>query len=608
MNSINHYNPQFRGLSLSKYNKEARIAASEFIANVTHQDAKDVIKLTKTAGQKKIGFFKQLADKYNKDNYYRTPAERESSSLVNQIFTNVTNPGSIHNRLIYEFNGSMEALGRIFSGTRNKTKRIAFAYQVNRDVIGEHRHTYENLIPELLESENSKKYVSNFAKYKSYLKLHRNESDAVKNLDKMVSDGTYNHKKYDALLKQRRLISNFPFENSEVFNSKIFAEDFTEARGKVIDSLLSNFYIQRNIASTGIDEILMQLFQSTTDKNYKLRTIIMDSYPERYIPKTTPEKNNETLTELNKLFDTIDRDKNAENFVRKIVKSDVPIKNIKELNEIFERIPAVKLNMFSKNAENILNQTTRNAERLSLLEKEIENPFFETKKARESRKSAEKYGFAKPKNFISRVITRLVNNFKIAQYKRLNIVEPKPDIKPIIETPAAEIKPEVQKTKIDSKEEVRKNIFEILTSKLGEKTFAKQREAYGKGATKMRLGMLPEIFSSIADTRKADRAVGKHRINSSNKDALDLYLLINGSNKKYVNYLLKKRNVDNSRMFEVKDIISMVKKAEAKIAEDKKINPEYRARDARKYYNHLYEAKLEQYGKAARQSKVNTKA
>ena len=45
--------------------------------------------------------------------------------------------------------------------------------------------------------------------------------------------------------------------------------------------------------------------------------------------------------------------------------------------------------MFSKNAENILNQTTRNAERLSLLEKEIENPFFETKKARESRKSAE---------------------------------------------------------------------------------------------------------------------------------------------------------------------------------------------------------------------------
>ena len=63
----------------------------------------------------------------------------------------------------------------------------------------------------------------------------------------------------------------------------------------------------------------------------------------------------------------------------------------------------------------------------------------------------------------------------------------------------------------------------------------------------------------IADTRKIDRAVGKTRINSSNKDALELYLLINGSNKKFVNYLLKKRNIDNTRMFEVKNIIEIVK-------------------------------------------------
>lgn len=40
MNRINNYNPQFKGLSLSIYNKKARIAASELIANVTHQEAK----------------------------------------------------------------------------------------------------------------------------------------------------------------------------------------------------------------------------------------------------------------------------------------------------------------------------------------------------------------------------------------------------------------------------------------------------------------------------------------------------------------------------------------------------------------------------------------
>ena len=77
-----------------------------------------------------------------------------------------------------------------------------------------------------------------------------------------------------------------------------------------------------------------------------------------------------------------------------------------------------------------------------------------------------------------------------------------------------------------------------------------------------------------------------------------MYTKINGNNRKLVNYLLKKRNADKSRMFEVKDIIDIINKAEAKIAKDKKVNPAYRAKDAKAYYNHLYEAKIEQYGKA----------
>lgn len=173
-----------------------------------------------------------------------------------------------------------------------------------------------------------------------------------------------------------------------------------------------------------------------------------------------------------------------------------------------------------------------------------------------------------------------------------------------------QINNEIKISKKIKKEELKANIFEILNTKLGKSTFAKQKEAYGKNATKIKLSLLPEIFTSVADTRKADRAVGKYKINSSNKDVLDLYLLINGSNKKYINYLLKKRNVDGTRMFEIKDIISMIKKAESKIAENKKSNPQYRARDARQYYHHLYESKIQQYGKVtrARKNKIDTKA
>ena len=200
--------------------------------------------------------------------------------------------------------------------------------------------------------------------------------------------------------------------------------------------------------------------------------------------------------------------------------------------------------------------------------------------------------------------------------ERANIVSIKPETKSDVN---AETKPVTSPLKENSKSEKILNIknakqvvvdevLSFVNSKLGQKTFAKQNELYTKNATKMRLSMLPEIFASIIDTRKADRAVGKKHSYSANKDVLNLYLKINGSNKKFVNYLLKKRNVDNTRMFEVKDIIAMLDKAEAKIAQAKKLNPEYRAKDARKYYNHLYEAKIEQFGKVKPQRKLKTNA
>ena len=116
--------------------------------------------------------------------------------------------------------------------------------------------------------------------------------------------------------------------------------------------------------------------------------------------------------------------------------------------------------------------------------------------------------------------------------------------------------------------------------------------------------MLPEIFASIADTRKVDRMIGKNKNQSSNKDVLTLYSKINGQNKKFVNYMLKKRNADNSRMFEVRDIIAILDKAENKIANNKKLNSDYRAKDAKAYYNHLFDVKVEQYGKLQRAKKT----
>ena len=160
--------------------------------------------------------------------------------------------------------------------------------------------------------------------------------------------------------------------------------------------------------------------------------------------------------------------------------------------------------------------------------------------------------------------TRSVYAFDIPKAEFRPVKEPVKVSAAPAEAPKAEeviiksLNPEIPAVKENKKTDFAGDVLAFAKTKLGAKTFERQQGAFGLNATKMRLNMLPEIFASIADTRKADRAVGKRRINSSNKDALNLYLKINGNNKKLVNYMLKKRNVDGTRMFEVKDIIAMI--------------------------------------------------
>ena len=144
----------------------------------------------------------------------------------------------------------------------------------------------------------------------------------------------------------------------------------------------------------------------------------------------------------------------------------------------------------------------------------------------------------------------------------------------------------------------------IIEKKLGPKVLEDQKREYAIKATKMRMNMLPEIFESIKETRAADRKAGR-KMNVSNKDAYSLYSIINGRNKKLVNYMLKKRNADGTRMFDIKDIITTVSAAEKKVRMDKYAAPKtYRAADAKAYYAELLDSKIQQYGKLERSKKT----
>ena len=680
MNNINSNQVSFKSNFIVN---PARRYMQEKAASVLSKDISEIKSLTRWSSAKRLGWMDFLVENFNVHNFHRPFEQIESRDLVIDIFKKIKYPRKIHKYIVSNFGDSFENIKKIFEISGRSRKRLNFVKKVNEQVFDRGDSVNRDMSLQLLESPYSDEYVNNFDNYRSYLILNKDNPDAVKNLDKQMESASFSRGEYDKKLRHKRIIQSFPFfQETEILNRETFWENYSHEGGKLLRKLAKYTHVTLEKLRGGDDAIILDILKTTDKKNIKARLGIMNAFKNSYNKTERQNAGNDEIAELNKLFHTIENDKNARKFVVRSLNdfNDRGI-SLSGLNEILDQIPAKKLNIFRKNAMRII-AITHSGERIEALRHEITNPVFDTEAHIAGRKAHESYYGKDRTRPIRHLAARIRNLFSIIQDKltkyspddiaRMNRVQ-KDNVSteavsaPIFndmktaneevmaqtaafdkvagikgavskedsvehiyksEKPEAEFVLPVEKelvsetlapinepadakpvnSRATAKKVLTDNILSFVMQKLGAKTFDRQKAAFGANATKIRLSMLPEIFASIADTRKADRAVGKYRINSSNKDALALYLRINGNNRKFVNYLLKKRNVDNTRMFEVKDIIAMIDKAEAKIAADKKANPQYRARDARRYYNSLYEAKIQQYGKIKRQKNISTKA
>ena len=603
MNKITSSNNiQFTSLNLLKNPKKKVYQA--YAANVLNQEIKDIVKLTKHASSKRISFFNTLAENYNIHNFYRAADKKENSELVTQIYSKIKRPNQLHSYIIKNFSESFETINKIFENTKNSKKNLTFVKKVNELLTDKNKQENTKIITQLLESPFRKKYVKHYDDIKPYLILNKDNPDSVKILDDMFQNGTFMSELYKNELSERNIKKCWNFQPTDILNADVYYENYSIPLNKVLNSLSENFLITNKSLQNGSDKYVLDIIHTTNKKNADIRQKIINTYGNSSAAMHDVQVAINTLKEINKLFTILDNDKHAKNFVQKSMKNLAYAVSLNDLNDILTGVSTAKLDIFRKNAIRIIAKTT-GENRINALKDNIKNPFFETPESLEYKNHAIKMGYCSKPSFTKNIIKYFENYFNVI--RSYQIKEIIPELKHTIETTAYDTastalpkpQPIISKAseKTDKKSMIKESVLDFVSKKLGVKTFDRQKAEFADKATKMRFSMLPEIFSSIADTRKTDRAIGKKRINSSNADALNLYSKINGNNKKLINYMLKKRNADNTRMFEVKEIINTINKAEKKIKVQKETNPNYRARDARKYYNHLYEAKIQQYGK-----------
>lgn len=589
-------------------------------SEVLSQSPRNIFQMLKGSLEKRVQFFDVLVEKYNGRNFYEEV--KESSQHVNNIFKMVKRPNKNHFHLASKLQDSFEDLEKLMQATKGNSRRVTFAVNTLA-LLEKNKPGNAQLITELLTSKNSRKYVSNFEKYKSYLIINNKDKNMVKNLDSMVESGTFNPKKYDIELSSKNIFNDLTLSETNILNKRVIEKNYTEKGQEFLETLTKNYYITHGSLKAGNDVDILSMYKSTTKNNIGIRKFILENIDNNKLDNASEQGKNIELTELTKLFETIDKDKNARNFVEKAIENRLSIGTAKEFNNILANISTKKLNTFFNNAKNIVFQT-RGEARIATLQKEIENPFFETSFTKLSRRESVRYGYTKKESVFSKVRKFVSNQFNVA-IDRVSggskpVAQPSPNkivTTPVTETIAAPaelvakkidtppvqspvrsiLKRVPQKAPNAKKLVVINDVNNIIEKKLGAKMLQEQKREYAIKATKMRMNLLPEIFTSIKETRAADRAAGKMKFNSSNRDALDLYERINGKNKRLVSYMLKKRNSDGARMFEVKDIIDLLKKSEREVINAKKASPEFKSVQEKAYYKQMVDAKIQQYGK-----------
>ena len=636
------------GLSLKLPGRMTKGRLSYFsnrISSFLDREYKDVKALLKGSTEKRAEFLNNLADRYN-SKYFYTPQElRESPDKVFEIYKKFRHPHRQHFNIIAHFDGSFAELEKVLEGVKDKDS-YEFIKTMQKSVLkGE--DSERSILFEALKSPNRKKFVQHFEDYEHYFKLNRKNKNAVAELDKLIESGKYKKLDYEREFVLRDFYERFPqYIGNPVITKENLAKYYSQSGVDFLDEcfgmLKPESYTEKGMQS------VLNMYKTTNPDNFRVRkslfreflakyTNYFDSYSGRSLRlQKDASKTEEGLQILENLFNKMDNNSAAEKFLRKAVYDKTHDLSLADYELILNTIPAKKASVYFENICRVLPQMSSKEEKVAFLQKQVSNPFFETAKMAERKKDLKKYSYVKEsvfdkaiivlRNIIDRVRYALSFNKKIAQLPQTapapvdpkaivaaeKVLEAVPVPVEVLPVKVEEITPKLplSRTFKSNREATRYQVISdvnnVIKSKLGMKTYDNQRAIYEKNATKMRLKLLPEIFDSIKETRAADRMVGR-KVQTSNSDAVNLYSMIKGRNRKLVNYMLKKRNVDGTRMFSVKDIIELLNKSEKTIAQTKAKNPDFRAKDAKMYYDAIHADMVNSYGKVKRVTKPKAK-
>ncbi len=611
-----------------KLDKEAK-EFIDYAAGALNINASTMLSAARGKSKEQMGFLSSMVDHFNAQNYYAAPDKKENGKVVLDLFNRILKPKNAHRRMVEQTQLTMTDIKKCFDICQDNPKKIEKVQEAYEKLS----HTTDNksLTMQIMESPNSEEYINNIDKYIPHFEAQKEVEGLIAGLDKQMATQTVDISSAHQRKIADRVIKGFPA------NSVLKAEDFISNAS--IDSQRIISAVKIKLAPTaetieqGDSNGLIKIFNSTTKENAEFRENFLDANYHNFGSRDNVGKNE--INELAGLFELTDKDPNAKQFLDKLSNENVGFGRAGAFLELFDKVGSEQLNRDSKKVIKLIKQDTRNSFQTVMDHYEnktesVADKFLGSikglfgKKEKPAQKvpvtslvTIEPMGYRpiiKPEVFKKPYIKPEIKVVPMEKESllptgKLDIpsiteVKPEPEVKKVKRSYVF-FKPTPKKAPSAKKLAVINDVNGIIEKKLSERVMSEQSGIYADKATKMRAGLLPEIFESIKETRAAERAKGTFSRSKSvkNEDAIDLYTRINGKNKKLVNYMLKKRNADGTRMFTVKDIMNTLANANKEIIQGKnnstKLN-RFTAKDERAIYENIFEQKVAEHGKLQR--------
>lgn len=572
-----------------KFDNQTRYFLEE-VSSIINVDIDKVVNAAKGKTKKQIKFLNALTKHYNSYNFYRPEAEKENGEIVLELFNRIKNPKEEHFSFVNKLDISVNSIKKCFDKCEDNPEKLKKVEKVR--FLLSNTQDGKNLLNQIIESPNMKEYVENIDKYIPHFEAHNETKGLIETLDKQMGtkafDITTKHKE-----KQLDRIINYYPKNSGLTKEVLTKNYSKEGIALIIDIKTKLSPTQKSMQEGDLNGIL-RIYNSTTPENGKFRKEFIENNYYNFSKRENFEK--EEINNLSALFEYADKNPVIKKFLNNIDFKRYNCNNTSDILKLINSVSAEKLahnqkivkKIFSNNKTNQIEAVIEHFGKRSPFDKFVD--------------SIKNIFVKKPESVIQKK-TYVEPSVEIAPTKPVSILpEEMVQKQEKVQQHTISFKPVVPKQPNAKKLIVINDVNNVIEKKLGAKTLSEQSRIYADKATKMRLSMLPEIFESIKDTRAAERAKGTFSKSKSvsNSDAVDLYTRINGKNKKLVNYMLKKRNADGTRMFNVRDIIDTLADANREVLKGKagstKLN-RFSAKDERAIYESFFEQKVAEHGK-----------